>query len=336
MKIFTARPQDRLRLVWRLLLHGAAVSILGLGPVFVVAEGLTTLHRRGLFLAGLPHAPYDMVINMIVGPLLTAGIVTATLLCSSHLDRRQARDLGAIPDRFWLRDWSFGLLLGGVLMGGIFLLERVSGWVRIVPQPRLESAHTSLALCIGFSLTKALCVGVYEEFVSRGYHLHNLAEAFRRDDDSDPRRAGLWAALSSSALFALLHASTAHTSALSMAGLLCVGLLLAAGVLFTGRLGLAIGLHTGWNFFQGAVFGFPVSGDLEPGSLMQLDLGGPVWITGGSYGPEGGCLGALAAVTGIVAVACWARVCHSTAALHVENAGPLRARERTARTSPGV
>jgi CAAX protease family protein len=278
---------------------------------------VTALHRRGLFLAALSKQPYDMVINMMVGPVLAAGIVLATLLCSRTLDRRPGRDFGAVLDRRWLADWLFGVSLGAGLMAGIFFLEYGLGWVRIAPGARLDYADASLGLCIGFTLTKALCVGVYEEFVSRGYHLRNLAESFYRDRDPLARRPVLLAALVSSALFALLHASTANTSGLSMAGLFSSGLLLASGLLCTGRLGLCIGLHSGWNFFQGAVFGFPVSGDLEPGSLLRLDPAGPVWITGGPYGPEGGLVGMLAAAAGIAAVAGWARARYGSAALHV-------------------
>jgi hypothetical protein len=50
---------------------------------------------------------------------------------------------------------------------------------------------------------------------------------------------------------------------------------------------ISIGLHIGWNFFEGPVFGFPVSG-LETTALLIHSDTGPALITGGSFGPEAG------------------------------------------------
>jgi hypothetical protein len=61
-----------------------------------------------------------------------------------------------------------------------------------------------------------------------------------------------------------------------------------------------MGMHAGWNFFQGPIFGFSVSG-LTTESLLHHSLTGKTWITGGEFGPEAGiavvpviCLGLLA------------------------------------------
>jgi hypothetical protein len=66
------------------------------------------------------------------------------------------------------------------------------------------------------------------------------------------------------------------------------GVFLAFAYLRTRSLWLPIGLHLGWNFFEGAVFGYPVSGmNLSPNLLVQ-EARGPAWITGGTFGPEAG------------------------------------------------
>jgi membrane protease YdiL (CAAX protease family) len=85
------------------------------------------------------------------------------------------------------------------------------------------------------------------------------------------------------------------------------GLLLGLGYLFTGRLGISIGLHFSWNFFQGNVFGFPVSGRDFGASFVGISQGGPEVWTGGAFGPEAGLLGFLAYGLGGLLVLLWVR-----------------------------
>jgi hypothetical protein len=63
-------------------------------------------------------------------------------------------------------------------------------------------------------------------------------------------------------------------------------LLLGFAYLRTGSLALPIGVHFGWNWAQGALLGFDVSGFTQTGWLAPTILGQPQWLTGGSFGPE--------------------------------------------------
>ncbi len=69
----------------------------------------------------------------------------------------------------------------------------------------------------------------------------------------------------------------------------------------TEKLWLPIGLHFSWNFFQGFVFGFPVSGYVIVGFFETTISGSELW-TGGSYGPEGGLIGIIARIFVIVSI----------------------------------
>src|SRR5262249_8892069 len=85
------------------------------------------------------------------------------------------------------------------------------------------------------------------------------------------------------------------------------GLLLSLPVLWTGRLALSIGLHIGWNFFEGSVYGFPVSGELQSTHLISIAQRGPVLWTGGAFGPEGGLVSTLWMAVDLVLIASWVR-----------------------------
>ena len=68
-------------------------------------------------------------------------------------------------------------------------------------------------------------------------------------------------------------------------------------------------LHITWNFFQGAVYGFPVSGFGTFGAtLLSTEQGGPTLWTGGTFGPEGGLLIPAVMLLGMSLVALWTRL----------------------------
>lgn len=64
------------------------------------------------------------------------------------------------------------------------------------------------------------------------------------------------------------------------------GLMLAAAYKYTNTLWLPIGIHWAWNYTQGNVFGFMVSGTESGQSLIEPVLNGPELITGGIFGAE--------------------------------------------------
>jgi hypothetical protein len=73
---------------------------------------------------------------------------------------------------------------------------------------------------------------------------------------------------------------------MALASVAIGGLMLGAAFAFTGRLWLPIGIHTGWNFAEGSVFGTAVSGGNIGGSAIRAKLVGPELLAGGRFGPE--------------------------------------------------
>lgn len=218
----------------------------------------------------------DREINMILGPLLTLAILASTAIAMRWLDRRP------ISLRFPWRDFVQGIAISALVMAIVFAIELGVGWIEI----------TGFGVPLAFTLVKVLCVGTYEEVVSRGYHLVNIAEG---------TNVGV-AIFTSAAFFALLHLTNENASAMSVVGIFVNALMFTVARIVTGSLAMPIGLHMAWNFFQGAVFGFPVSGDKEGASLIAIRQLGPDLVTGGAFGPEAGVLGIGASLLGIVLV----------------------------------
>ena len=188
-------------------------------------------------------------------------------------------------------------MFSGVGMALLFACEWAFGWITIIRGPVLQTAGISLGLAFAFTVVKVACVAVYEEIYSRGYLLRNVADGVNMK----------FSVIVTSLVFALLHLANPNASAASVVSLFVNGLLFAAGVLLTGRLSASIGLHAGWNLFEGAVFGFPVSGDKEGASLIGIQQRGPELLTGGAFGPEAGAIGIVASLVGIGLVFVYSR-----------------------------
>ena len=197
--------------------------------------------------------------------------------------------LGLAIDRRTLPDLLVGTAIAGVAMAGIHATERALGGIATAP---VGGAATPLAgVAAGM-----LLIALKEELLMRGMMLSGLLRLLRG-------RAAL--AIATGALaFGLIHLSNPAASALSVLGNTLGGVVYGLAFFLTGRLWLPIGLHFAWNFVQGPILGFPVSGIAEGGLLLVHDLG-PAWLTGGAYGPEGGAVGIGFRFVVIAAVVAW-------------------------------
>ena len=172
-------------------------------------------------------------------------------------------------------------------MGLIYLLMAGLGWITF---EGFAWEFDPVSLVLGNTLLFFLIfVGVAwsEELLSRGYHLQTLASGLNV----------FWGVVISSAVFGALHLGNPNATWVSAAGIFLAGLFFAYGYLRTGQLWLPIGMHLGWNFFEGVVFGFPVSGlDIYP--LARIQVSGPDIWTGGAFGPEAGLIVLPALIAG--------------------------------------
>lgn len=295
--------QRRLRALWRLILL-LVLMILSAGLVLSGVTALGSILVSSQTMDSFTFWENETGIVTSVVTLLATFMTMA--LAAKVLDRRTFTDYGFHMNRRWWLDLVFGLGLGALLMVGIFLAEWALGWIEV--QGSLASpAGTSFTTAIIAMIVSFICVGIYEEMLFRGYLLRNLAEGLNFSR-VDPRLA-LWLAwILSSLLFGFAHAGNPNATLISSINIAVAGIFLGVGFVITGELAIPIGLHIAWNFFQGNVFGFPVSGtSANTTTFIAIKQSGPVLWTGGAFGPEAGLLGLIAMAAGIFLIWVWLR-----------------------------
>jgi hypothetical protein len=271
--LFYNRAEGRLPAFWRIMAHLLLILVAATGY-----SALTDVLPEGA-LAGFLSAANPVV-----------SFTLATWLAARFLDKRPFRAFGLTPDRPWWREFGIGVAAAFTAFALIFIFFRLAGWIDLTGYGWERAGSRPFLLAIGGYFLKMLAVGYYEELMSRGYHLTNMVEGFTFGGEKGRRRAIALALFTSSLLFGLLHAGNPNFTPASLVGILMAGVILGLPYLLTGRLGFAIGLHFAWNFAQGGVFGFPVSGMPFRESLIQHRVTGPDWLTGGAFGPEAGLI----------------------------------------------
>ncbi len=284
--LFFNPKEGRIRAAWRLLFQLILALVFSLSLRFIPSlmgfEGMT-------------------VTMVIVALGFTASIYVAALF----FDRRPFEEFGLQRQIGWKGEFVEGLALGLTAMLLIWLVGWVFGiytfegfgWNRSAVRPWLAS--------IGSYFVLMVAVGFYEELWTRGYQMKVLAEGLHGWKISASVAVSV-SVIITSIVFGLLHAGNPNASWVSTLNVSLAGVMLALPYVFTGRLWLSIGLHFSWNFAQGAVFGFPVSGTVSRSSIIQTTQSGASWITGAEFGPEAGVMG-LGAIGGLILWMVWRR-----------------------------
>jgi uncharacterized protein len=314
IRAFWNPKEGRLRAFWRLGLHSILLLLLtssftvGLMLLAVLLD-LASGANLGDILAGT--SPMALVeapcVTLVIVPLGTFfGVLSATFLSGRWFDRRPFRKFGIHLSKAWFVDFAFGLGLGVLLMGMVFLMGWLTGNLRITGFFEVYSQDGGFIAGMLQALVFFVLVGIYEELLSRGYHLVNLAEGFN-SKLIGKRSALILAFMVSSLLFGLLHLGNPNATWASAVNITLAGVFLGLGMVLTGSLAIPIGLHITWNFFQGNVFGFAVSGIQIGATVIATEMTGPTWLTGGDFGPEAGLLGLGAMLIGSTLTLVWVR-----------------------------
>lgn len=206
------------------------------------------------------------------------------------VDQRAWRNSGLIITSTWIKECLMGIVIAGSVMGLIFLTLWQTDGLEITGYGWDRNGQTFWMIPLLYFFIRMASVGFYEEVMARGYLIPNITEGFTFGNIT-PQKATIIAVVISSSIFGILHASNPNASVTAIINIIFAGVMLAVPFIITGRLALPIGLHFSWNFFQGGIFGFRVSGMEFRHSIIQIQQGGPDWWTGGAFGPEAGLIG---------------------------------------------
>jgi hypothetical protein len=125
-----------------------------------------------------------------------------------------------------------------------------------------------------------LLVGLFEEFVLRGYTQFTLTRAI-----------GFWpSAALLSCIFGLVHLQNDGEQWMGLVAAAWIGFFFCLTLRRTGTLWFAVGFHAAWDWGETFFYSVPDSGSIFPGHLLKSSFHGPQWITGGPVGPEGSVL----------------------------------------------
>jgi membrane protease YdiL (CAAX protease family) len=230
--------------------------------------------------------PKTFMSDAIVKLLLTVAALIASYLLLHFLDRRKFASLGMNLRKGAWRELWWGILIGFAILTVAVGAMTIMGYEDI----RFADGNVNY-FAFGFliNLFLYIVVGFNEETLFRGYIFQSLIEGTNK----------IFAVAFFSILFGLAHYFNPNASAFGIANIVLAGILLSLAYLQTKSLWLPIGLHIGWNFTQGYIWGLPVSGSTVFEPLVIAQATGPEIITGGAFGPEGG-----AACTVVCTLAC--------------------------------
>lgn len=221
----------------------------------------------------------DYSLLSVISIVQDVGIIVAVIVLWKSFDKKPIRNLGLTSVRKGYKDLLKGLFLGIIAISTVFSALLVTGSITVVQN--LNNPKLASDLILGIIMF--IFVGFGEEILSRGYCMTVLKQTGSK-----------WVVvLIPSIIFSLMHSLNPNVSSLGLFNTFLVGALFSYMVVKTGSIWMPIGFHITWNYLQGNIFGFSVSGmETQSGILISRNVAENI-VNGGMYGPEGGIVTTL-------------------------------------------
>lgn len=224
-------------------------------------------------------------ITMISMFLSEIVMILVPIIAWKYIMKRPLSNMGLTSFKKGYKELFVGLAFGAISMTVVFAFIVLTGNATVESWTPHFSADTAIYLVI------FILVGLAEEIYSRGFIMATLRQT----------RNLPFVVLVSSLIFALLHSLNSGISLLPYLNLFLVGFLFAYMYIKSGNIWMCIGYHITWNYFQGNVFGFKVSG-LDTTGIITTTYKENNLLNGGTFGPEGGLFVTFIVLIGLLIV----------------------------------
>ena len=274
----------RLRSGWRFL-----VFVIVFIFAFIAANTAVHFGLIGIGIRETELSIYRFVFANLATLLLTIGLA---FFCGRFFEELPFKALGISMTKNWLKNLILGIIYGVASISTCCLISIFFGGLSL----EFNSKATTYAMLTTFAISFVVFTigAANEEVIFRGYILQTLSRA----------KLAWLAILLTSFFFANGHYDNPNATAISLLNTGLAGIWFGVAYLKTRDLWFPIGIHFMWNWVQGAFLGIPVSGitEITKNPLLTSSNQGQVWITGGSYGLEGGiaCTFAIALCTAAI------------------------------------
>jgi membrane protease YdiL (CAAX protease family) len=275
-----------IRAGWRILIFLVIV-----GALIAGAGAIAMLFAKGK----QPNVPFNAGgVGVSEGILFVCALVASVIM--AKIEGRRVADYGLpVSEAFGKKFWQ-GTLIGFASITALLLAMRL---VRVFYFGTIALQRGQIVKYAALWALAFLMVGFLEEFLFRGYALFTATTGIT-----------FWpAAILSSLLFGYVHHGNSGENWLGAFNAGAVGFLFCLILRRTGSLWVAVGFHAAWDWGETYFYGVPDSGLVAPGHLFNPSFSGPVWLTGGSVGPEGSwlCL-ALIVILWVIFATCFPEV----------------------------
>ena len=256
------------------------------GPFSIAIGTLTEFFSPGNGVASIQEFFYHYILYYELFSFVF--ILLLFIFWVKFIEKNPLSTLGFIKKN-WLKYLGWGILLSLLQMGVIALVYQLGG----IGSFELNELSLEPILFILGLFPFWLLQGGTEEVATRGWLLTRIAA-----------RTNLPLAIAiSSSLFGFLHLGNSGVTFLSVLNIILDGVLAGLLLVYTDSIWLVVAQHGTWNYVQGNLLGFQVSGTGADASIFSFTMGsGPDWLTGGAFGAEGSIITTLVLLVSLVIV----------------------------------
>lgn len=271
---------NEVRSVWKILLVFLLSYTLMLGTsmlIGVIIGILLLIKGNSDYLMNFnteSTAEYELIFQVSTS-LSNILFIISCIIIWKIFEKKKINKMGITSIKNGYKELGIGLILGAITMSIVAISIIAIGNVKLVNS--ISKPQISISLLYG--LISFIFVGFGEEILSRGYIMSVLKQT-----------RNIWLILIGPALiFAALHLGNEGIDVLSFINLFLVGVLFAYMFMKSKNIWMPIGYHITWNYFQGYIWGFGVSG-ISVNGLYKIENVTNNIINGGAFGPEGGII----------------------------------------------